>query len=257
MVKMLIELGASLGPMSDESRSRTPLHLAVCCRDSEICKCLLSKGADPSLRDSEGRSPLDLAVAICALGRLRSILESDSSLRIALRGNIIADVVRSLDSRYSTGIREHLARRVTRSWYSQTQQPSYTALQTFDALQSACTDNIVEHLVSGVPPSDPRETKANEAIDIVRTLLVRGCDINAGTSTSLDTPLHIACDHSRSSLVKFLVGEGADVHRPNKAGDTALLAAFSSSTSSGVDIRIVETLVQAGADVNLAESEYM
>jgi ankyrin repeat protein len=219
MVKMLIELGASLGLTDGESGCRTPLHVAVCCGDLKICRYLLSIGADPSLRDSEGQSSFDLAIALGALACMQLILESDSSLRIAISGNIIADIVRSLDSSHSAGSREYLARND-------------------------------EHFISVVPLVDRQETKTTKAIEIVRILLVRGSDINAGTDISLDTPLHIACAQSRLDLVQFLVAEGADVHRTNNEGNTALLVACSSCAARKPDIEIVEVLVQAGADVN-------
>jgi ankyrin repeat protein/uridine kinase len=224
MVKVLIELGASLGLTDGETGSRTPLHVAVCCGDSKICRYLLSVGADPSLRDSEGHSPIDLALALGALVCMQLILESDSSLPIALRGNIIADVVRSLDSSHSVRSRKYLARND-------------------------------EHFVSVVPLVDRQETKTTKAIEIVRTLLSRGFDVNAGTDTSLDTPLHIACAQSRLGLVQFLLAGGADVHRTNKEGNTALLVACFSHTASKPGIEVVEVLVQAGADVNKMDNE--
>jgi ankyrin repeat protein len=221
MVKMLIELGALTDGMAG---SRTPLHVAVCCGDLKICRYLLSIGADPSLRDSEGHSSLDLAIALGALACMQLILESDSSLRIAIRGNIIADVVRSLDSSHSAGSRQYLARND-------------------------------EHFISVVPLVDRQETKTTKAIEIVRILLVRDSDINAGTDISLDTPLHIACAQSRLDLVQFLLAEGADVHRTNNEGNTALLVACFSHTASKPGIEVVEVLVQAGADVNKMDSE--
>jgi ankyrin repeat protein len=243
MVKMLIELGASLGLMDGESRSRTPLHLAVCCANSKICRYLLSQGADPSLRDSKGHSPPDLAILLGAPACLESILESDSALRIALRVNIIADVVCSLDFSHSSRLTKRLASRGTHSRTSQTHQPIF---------KPSLWDFTLE-----MPPTNARETDTNVAIDIVRTLLARGCDINAGIDTTAYTPLHLACANSRLGLVQFLVAEGADIHRPNEAGDTALLVALSCRYAVDIDIRIVETLVQAGADVNKTNSKVM
>jgi ankyrin repeat protein len=106
-----------------------------------------------------------------------------------------------------------------------------------------------------VPLVDRQETKTTKAIEIVRTLLSRGFDVNAGTDTSLDTPLHIACAQSRLGLVQFLLAGGADVHRTNKEGNTALLVACFSHTASKPGIEVVEVLVQAGADVNKMDNE--
>jgi ankyrin repeat protein len=39
----------------------TPLHVAALCGQVDVARLLLENCADPSIRDREGRTPLDLA----------------------------------------------------------------------------------------------------------------------------------------------------------------------------------------------------
>ena len=45
----------------------TPLHEAASKNKVEVCISLLQNGADPSVRNSEGQTPLDVAVGDAAL----------------------------------------------------------------------------------------------------------------------------------------------------------------------------------------------
>lgn len=64
IVKMLIELGASLGAMKSEIKQRTPLHIAACCGHYQICEYLLLNGALPYQEDTDGLTAMDLALMI-------------------------------------------------------------------------------------------------------------------------------------------------------------------------------------------------
>ncbi|WP_372365377.1 MULTISPECIES: ankyrin repeat domain-containing protein [unclassified Xanthomonas] len=51
-----------LGRGSFNHNGQTPLHFAAQVRDTESCLRLIAAGVDPSLRDFQGKSPLELAV---------------------------------------------------------------------------------------------------------------------------------------------------------------------------------------------------
>jgi len=57
IVKLLIQAGAELNPQN--SHGQAPLHLAVLYRRPESIKILLASGADPDVKDKEGKFPCD------------------------------------------------------------------------------------------------------------------------------------------------------------------------------------------------------
>lgn len=60
IVSRLLDYGSPLNAV--ENGCRTALHFACCCTDHQIVEELLSRGANPFLRDHEGRTPLHVAV---------------------------------------------------------------------------------------------------------------------------------------------------------------------------------------------------
>ena len=63
------------------------------------------------------------------------------------------------------------------------------------------------------------------------------------------TPLERAAWNGRVEVVKYLIGEGADIHRRGKHGETPLLAALSCPKTND-HITCVKVLLAAGARVN-------
>ena len=61
-VKMLLEAGANPN-LGSEREGETPLHLAVFSMDLETIKLLLEHGADVTLKDNKGNTPIDAAEA--------------------------------------------------------------------------------------------------------------------------------------------------------------------------------------------------
>ncbi|RIB23243.1 ankyrin repeat-containing domain protein [Gigaspora rosea] len=58
--RLLLEHGANVNAVTPELLS-TPLHRAAIINNSEIVHLLLSSGANPKLKDSDGHTPLDKA----------------------------------------------------------------------------------------------------------------------------------------------------------------------------------------------------
>jgi ankyrin repeat protein len=59
LVQMLVKAGADIN-MRQQSDGYTPLHVATYCGNSQMLGQLLKCGADPSMRDHSGKTPLDI-----------------------------------------------------------------------------------------------------------------------------------------------------------------------------------------------------
>lgn len=64
----------------------------------------------------------------------------------------------------------------------------------------------------------------NGHLNVVKTLVRAGADVNHGTLSS-STPLRAACFDGRLDIVKYLVDHGADVSKTNKFNNSCLMYA--------------------------------
>mmetsp|Transcript_13289 Transcript_13289/g.21702 ORF Transcript_13289/g.21702 Transcript_13289/m.21702 type:complete len:334 (+) Transcript_13289:222-1223(+) len=58
--KQLIEQDASLACFQDD-QSQTVLHVAAMFNHEDICSCLIAAGADPTIKNRQGETPIDIA----------------------------------------------------------------------------------------------------------------------------------------------------------------------------------------------------
>ena len=82
--------------------------------------------------------------------------------------------------------------------------------------------------------------------DLVKLLLQSGADINARGGEQQRTILMLSMLHGNTSIVQYLLDEGASVNTQDRKGDTALMLASSSGHSE-----IVRLLLNYGADINI------
>ncbi|GAA7762191.1 uncharacterized protein ACUXAV_001130 [Cupriavidus metallidurans] len=95
---------------------------------------------------------------------------------------------------------------------------------------------------------------ATNQIDVVRLALSHGADLNS-TDRYDGTALIAASQHGNVEIVKLLISAGVPVDRVNQLGWTALLEAIILGDGSSRYEDIVQALLDAGADANLADRE--
>ncbi|KAJ5717886.1 hypothetical protein N7488_003532 [Penicillium malachiteum] len=228
VVKLLIDHGADVtkginGPINDQW---TPLHLATCRGFEEIVRVLLEKGAevngktkrehgaDPSLEDKNGQTPLQVAAANGDEEMVKFLLK-----------------YRGLESD-------------AKKWTQQAQ--FYNAVREGDA---ATVRVLLESRIDMKMKSVREEYLLHWAMHrghqrVASLLLEKGADINA-TDKFGETALMLACKTRNEEMMQFLLDNGADINIKNDeraGGDTVL----SFATSAG-ESQIVEMLLKRGA----------
>lgn len=89
---------------------------------------------------------------------------------------------------------------------------------------------------------------ANENMQMIRTAIANGADVNYRPNEYSITPLVMAINKNNSAVIQFLINNGADVNLQSINGNlthTPLTAAILNDNS-----KIVRQLINAGSDVN-------
>ncbi|KOX73970.1 Transient receptor potential channel pyrexia, partial [Melipona quadrifasciata] len=199
-------------------RDQTALHIASRSHSFECVEILLKKGGcDPNIEDSDGRTPLHLALG-------RSLLAYDvTELLITWKANI-----------------------------NKTDKYGYTPLHIAALNElSQCVDVLIQH---GADLS--ARTKVLHcairagAVEIVKLLLERGASVVEKNHMG-ETPLHVACFIQSIKCVELLLDSaGTNINAVDRAHRTPLHFAVMTTYSSA---KLVELLLNHGALVNAAD----
>lgn len=95
---------------------------------------------------------------------------------------------------------------------------------------------------------------AEGRLEILRLTLLHGADLKS-TNRYGGTALIPACERGHVEVVKTLLQAGVDPNHVNKLGWTGLLEAILLSDGGPRHQEIVRLLIDAGADVNLADAD--
>lgn len=238
IVKMLVELGASLGIMEEEEMQRSPLHIAAFCGERDICECLITKGADVTLIDSCDKTPLDLALYngfdACASLLLPS---GSSSLRLIRQGTVFPVLLSGWCNRVA---RRALPSRAERKLESRPNKKS--AIMLGDNTAKSCLT-----IMEGTYDKSSFPEEEEELQKVVHLLLAQSCDVNASRPGNEETALSFVCKLGCRAMVIFLLDHGAGVNCIDKSERTPLHLACSASNASPETIR---TLLEHGAEIN-------
>lgn len=198
---------------------QTPLHLAVITRQVKVAEVLLRAGADPSLLDKDGRSPLHLA----------ALAGDNTTLRLLLA---------YLGERHA-----HLVN-----------TPDYHGLHPLHLAVRRDGERCLRLLVEGGAKINAAEQKSgNTALHLaVRENLFKvACtlitelkaDVNACTFGG-NTPLHLAASLGSPTLCSMLIAAGADKNMEN---DEPLFFSSSSDEEAEQDEPIREEVKEREA----------
>lgn len=236
IIETLLEYGVDPNHR-DEKSGETALGIAAFQDHKAICELLLVKGADPAVRDVQGRTPLFIAAEQGHLAVAALLLESGAQV----------------DSEDGNG-----------------RTPLFSAVCRTDK------DTVQLLLTKGAavdPRNDQDETLffsavAEEHDEIAQALLDRGANINV-RNTNGDTSLSIAAQRGKLDTVKLLLERGAKVDLKNRDGRTPLsiavqfgyfqfhgpLPGIHNSEFFVRHYSIVQLLIEAGAEIDTRDED--
>jgi len=242
--KVLIAAGA------DPNASCTPLHAALIRSNVELVKLLLGSGANPELKDAQGRTPLSIAVQGGDGTVVRLLLDggADPDLRsqdgftpllsaIRQRDSTIAAVLIKAGADVNLGYQGHSPLHVA---VSQRDQATMKLLLANGADPDARDQSRNTPLHAAAELRDPA---------LVRILLKSGADVNAQDGIGR-TPLYVATYRDSESVVKLLIQNKADVNAKAEDGNAPLHVAARTGAES-----VAKLLVQNKADVNARDRQ--
>ena len=191
----------------------TLLHWGAKFNQPEVVKYLVSVGADVSIKNNDGKTPLDLAksegnagcVFFLSKGNLTQKDKDELLLKASEKGDL-------------EGVK-------------------FLIENGADVNAKGCCDYTPLH-----------EAAEKGHLEVVKYLISKGADVNAkstGVFTSGYTPLHMAAGGGYLEVVKYLVSNGVDVNAKGEYGDTPLHEAAEKG-----HLEVVKYLVKNGADVN-------
>ncbi|MEY3221070.1 MAG: hypothetical protein RIT27_2427 [Pseudomonadota bacterium] len=286
IVKLLLSHGAEVNALYKE---QTPLHFAISTNDLwakankkdvdyhthqqeqfETVNILLQKGADVSIRDDKGETPLHLAVRFEHLNLVMLLLKNGSNVEELTEVEETPDSPHNGRTPLLVAARSHKNPDILTFLLKAGANPNfvdsttgYSALlyiaaapRNDDISKETALQQAAEILLQyGADPNLTIEQKshqmaihlaaANNHVGVAEALLNKGADVNAKTDKNA-TPMSIAARQGAVEMVKCLLKHKVDINESR----ALFHAAFCRETTEVMDI-----LLKAGADINAPDPQ--
>ncbi|MEM7709058.1 MAG: ankyrin repeat domain-containing protein [Pseudomonadota bacterium] len=287
------------GAVVDEQDAlgRTALHWAATHRDKRFVNELLAAGADANAQDEGGNTALMLALEVerpAQLGVLRALLQAGADPKLANSegvsplGLAMKNDDATLQNMLMRGSRAEAAekpaeptpgqlvraasegnlgrvKRLLAQGHNVNERDSELCSPLLRA-SGAGHPNVVGALLAagadGNLPAANGTTPLGTAVlgghrEVVRLLVDRGVDVNQRQQFGV-TPLMLAAARWQPRMIKLLLSLGADVRQRDETQSTVLMAAVQNALHS-TDVengsKTIEALLAAGAEVNATNDE--
>uniref|UniRef100_A0A3Q1CGH0 Poly [ADP-ribose] polymerase n=1 Tax=Amphiprion ocellaris TaxID=80972 RepID=A0A3Q1CGH0_AMPOC len=189
----------------------TPLHEAAAKGKYDICKLLLQHGADPTRKNRDGNTPLDLVKD--ADTDIQDLLRGDAALLDAAKKGCLARV-KKLCTRDNVNCRDTQGRHSTPLHLA----AGYNNLEVAEfLLQHGAEVNSQDK--GGLIPLHNAASYGH--VDVAALLIKYDACVNA-TDKWAFTPLHEAAQKGRTQLCALLLAHGADPSLRNQEGQSPL-----------------------------------
>ena len=243
-VQLLLSLGAD---PDQRYQTKQLLHDAVSGKKTELARTLLEGGADPSIKNRHGATPLSVSI---------HHKEPELSLLLLNAGADVSIVDHQLNSLLHTAVIESkpmLLKELIKhkAPLNHTNRLKETAL--FLAVKNNKIGMVNDLLKAGANPNIKNRNKqtalqlalSKETLDYALALIRAKADVNV-VDGMFNTPLMIAAQQVRIPLMKHLLNAGAKVNEERRYGaKTALYIAIEKA-----DLNMIRLLLNAKASVN-------
>uniref|UniRef100_A0A3Q3JDL2 Poly [ADP-ribose] polymerase n=1 Tax=Monopterus albus TaxID=43700 RepID=A0A3Q3JDL2_MONAL len=209
VAELLVRHGASVN-VADLWKF-TPLHEAAAKGKYEICKLLLKHGADPTKKNRDGNTPLDLVKD--GDTDIQDLLRGDAALLDAAKKGCLARV-QKLCSPDNINCRDTQGRNSTPLHLA----AGYNNLEVAEYLLEHGADVNAQDKGGLIPLHN---SASYGHVDIAALLIKYNTCVNA-TDKWAFTPLHEAAQKGRTQLCALLLAHGADPTMKNQEGQTPL-----------------------------------
>ena len=253
LVKILVELGADLGPIKIEKNHLTPLHVAIaCCKTPEIPAFLVTRGANIDARDKRGLTSLDRALVSGSKAVFDMLLEvadaetvRDVNLEHLWRNDFENISLEGTCFNGSHGLSLDLLERemVRAELQLEDQFCEEAALPHPNKIQRYIKTQILEVSESTAKYPEDENTMDNIHSDIIQALVARGLDVNKPDEEG-KTALFYAVKASSLHGVEALIKNGSNVNAQDNADKTVLHDLY------GVGTDVIKLLLERGAAID-------
>jgi tankyrase len=209
VTELLVRAGASVN-VSDLWKF-TPLHEAAAKGKYDIVKLLLKHGADPSKKNRDGHTPLDLVRD--GDQDIADLLRGDAALLDAAKKGHLARVHKLVTSQ-NINCRDSLGRNSTPLHLAS----GYNNLDVAEYLLEHGADVNAQDKGGLIPLHN---ASSYGHLDVAALLIRFNTEVNATDRWGF-TPLHEAAQKGRTQLCALLLAHGADPHMKNQEGQTPL-----------------------------------
>ncbi|XP_058271013.1 poly [ADP-ribose] polymerase tankyrase-1 isoform X3 [Hemibagrus wyckioides] len=209
VAELLVRHGASVN-VADLWKF-TPLHEAAAKGKYEICKLLLKHGADPTKKNRDGNTPLDMVKE--GDTDIQDLLRGDAALLDAAKKGCLARV-QKLCSPENINCRDTQGRNSTPLHLA----AGYNNLEVAEYLLEHGADVNAQDKGGLIPLHN---AASYGHVDIAALLIKYNTCVNA-TDKWAFTPLHEAAQKGRTQLCALLLAHGADPTMKNQEGQTPL-----------------------------------
>ncbi|XP_051868057.1 ankyrin repeat and EF-hand domain-containing protein 1a [Pristis pectinata] len=228
-IEKLIALGVPhLVNLSEPSQGQFALHVAALANDVEICKLLLSLGAEPDVVDLDGRTAAMIAAEAGHDLTLEVLAEANADMTIVDKdGKGILYYCISPSLRHLHCLEIALANGADVNNCSKEGKPVFLLACEQAA---ACSEMCLQILERGANPNSKFEVTGHTAlmeasregaVDVVRAILEKGCEVNL-MQVDRYNAAHFAAQGGFFEVLRALVAYDCDIDVINMDGNTAL-----------------------------------
>lgn len=227
----------------------TPLHWAARLGQTAMCKLLVDHGADPTATDKEDRIPGDRACAAGMPDCAKALAKHTLNTRKVEAKTYTAALQNAVRNGDTGTLRLLLHAGVKTDVTSREGWPMLHLATRYG--HAGCIRYLLKHGANPATTTDSTYSALHLAVstrrtDCTRELVLGGANLNQRNRQDC-APLHLAARMGNHPCLQLLLEHGADISARNERGDTPLLEVARWSWGSPASL---QALLQAGAKVS-------